>query len=153
MITTRFSLPEFLTEQGFAKFDSHITLSRYDVVDGYIRNEQGCLLQTIAWELNTYTRRILKLLEQGGHISEDMAGSFDAWGTLETRGSSKTMPTDILRIVCYAVRGSNEGHYVYVEVVLPNDKRFTLAATKTFGGLDHALLLASIATCLFNGTR
>lgn len=46
------------------------------------------------------------------------------------------------RIICYAVTGGNEGHYIHVDVIRENGASDCLALGKTFRGWDHAWAMA-----------
>jgi hypothetical protein len=80
----------------------------------------------------------------------DLLAECEAFGTwYQARGESVPRYS---RIIAYAVTGANEGHYVYVELVLTDerytDKRFTLWSAKTFQGADHAWAIARRAADL-----
>jgi hypothetical protein len=51
-------------------------------------------------------------------------------------------------IACYAVTGSNEGHYIHVDLIVPSGTREPATVTpmflcKTFGGMEHAQKIAA----------
>jgi len=47
-------------------------------------------------------------------------------------------------IACYAVTGSNEGHYIHVDCVYNDQTRDMIFLGKTFQGMDHAQRIACI---------
>lgn len=54
-------------------------------------------------------------------------------------------------IACYAVVGSNEGHYVYVDAIAINGDVISIFAGKTFCGMDFALEVSNALTKVFYG--
>lgn len=55
------------------------------------------------------------------------------------------------RIACFAVEGSNEGHYIHVAVIAVKTGHVTTALLgKTFLGLEVALAISNTLTRLFH---
>lgn len=99
------------------------------------------------------------------HLSEESPQSFDLWrfrwiapsgeGPSWTPGRSERIeyeePMPRARwLACFAVAGSNEGHYVHIEALSPNEREDgyhseLIFLCKTFCGADAALELANAA--------
>ena len=156
-----FDLAQWMEKLGYEKFESTIALSTYNTDPaGRIINEHGIPFKEVVRRLEEETIKLTRVLKDQGHISEEMAGYFEGWTDMTAHDRdhvNKTFPTRYWGICAYAVRGGNEGHYAHVDIVRPhgpnNEQAIGLAISKTFGGMDHCLLLANIATVLFNGTR
>ncbi|MFH1921776.1 MAG: hypothetical protein ABIP48_18075 [Planctomycetota bacterium] len=80
---------------------------------------------------------------------EETVGFIDEYFSIghdHPRGAEDQPIGQFWRIICYAVTGGNEGHYVHVEIVrekgLPGEQIDTLALGKTFRGWDHAWTMA-----------
>lgn len=62
----------------------------------------------------------------------------------------KSWPERYRWISCFAVTGSNEGYYIHVEVITPDDKgpekRTLLYLGKTFVSMDTALIISNELT-------
>jgi hypothetical protein len=63
-------------------------------------------------------------------------------------------PENAWRILCFAVEGGSEGHYVHVDVLLQQPyappKYVSMFLLKTFLGLEHALRLSNELTRLLH---
>lgn len=56
------------------------------------------------------------------------------------------IPERYWRVVCFAVKGTSEGYYVHVGVILVGGQYQNLFLGKTFQGLDYALKVANACT-------
>jgi len=141
-----------LKELGYAKFEPVIKLSDYDVVKGIVKNERGRQIKEIGHELNEHTRKLLKIMFERNLIDEDAQGHFDGWtDVMAWNKDNQPFPVSYQWITCFSVPGGSEGDYVHVEVIDRNSHRELMFLEKTFGGMEHGLMLANIATVLFNG--
>jgi hypothetical protein len=111
---------------------------------GYTTRVKGRPLEEI------YKKVISRIEDNGLIIDEYATISSDA--RLEHK--LEEWPDDVSRIMCYAVRGGSEGHYVHVDVVVskPYEKPEVIGIflIKTFLGMDHALRLSNVLTQIFD---
>lgn len=59
------------------------------------------------------------------------------------------VPEKYWRVVCFAVKGTSEGHYIHVGVIQAGGQYQDLFLGKTFQGLDFALKVANACTKCF----
>jgi len=61
------------------------------------------------------------------------------------------IPNDWWRIVCFAVKGTSEGHYIHIGIIRVGGHYQDLFLGKTFQGLEYALKVAGACTRYFEG--
>lgn len=59
------------------------------------------------------------------------------------------IPREYWRMVSFAVKGSSEGHYIHIGLILKGGQYQDLFLGKTFQGLDYALKVANACTKAF----
>lgn len=59
------------------------------------------------------------------------------------------IPKDWWRVVCYALKGSSEGHYIHIGIIRSEGQYHDLFLGKTFQGLEYALKVAGACTKCF----
>jgi len=56
------------------------------------------------------------------------------------------VPKDWWRVVCFAVKGTNEGHFIHIGIIMAGGQYQDLFLSKTFQGLEYALKVANACT-------
>jgi hypothetical protein len=124
--------------KAMAPNDRHVALTIYDVdEEGYVRNERGRPVSEIVKDLN-------ESLGKMEWPDEPFGGKYEGMGLWWDSSNDRPIwPVEWSWISCFAVTGSNEGHYVHVEVIANGGSRKLMALHKTFGGRARAQLIAS----------
>lgn len=102
--------------------------------------------------LSEIRKKLLDGLESAGLILDEY---FSVSTVAQLNRDWETWPKDVWRVVCFAVEGSSEGHYVHVDtyVKAPNEQELkvsTVFLLKTFLGMEHALRLSNELTRLLS---
>jgi hypothetical protein len=108
---------------------------------GYVRRKEYRLLRDIQEELTAQLQ--LHLPEDFNHVE------YFSPGDMTGNEKDRRWPSAGRHTAVFTVEGGNEGHYVHVEVLMPDDKPPARCfLIKTFGGWESALRLSNAITVL-----
>lgn len=61
-------------------------------------------------------------------------------------GNEAPLPERVHHVACYVTQGSNEGHYIYIELCAGSGESRRVATVKSFGGADECWSIARLCS-------
>jgi len=135
-ITSQLNTPECEPYMDQICYSDQDEFSTFDVnMRGYCRNTKAKKVQEVVEWIKSETKAAGIDLQEYDYFSVDREDGY--W------------PIDAHRILCFAVTGGSEGHYIHVEAA-KDGKLSRLILAKTFMGFDHALALSNCLSKLLS---